>query len=242
MSTQPLSTANLLSAPPAGQEGFAIAKENLPMQVKDAYELLGITPDASKEEITKAYLDLASTYLDNDKKLDNFLNLSRALDALSKSDKSLMLYSPVQETSEPKTELKVASLTGKLWEKKLSPAFVLGLALMGGVGVFIGFSFQPKTMVIREIIREASVPTELAAPNKKTLVSDAPTNTADKLIADKAVKKEDTDAPNKPPQALQKNIGVMPPSIGPLVYVPPVGKVLPREDIQPNPPINGYIT
>jgi hypothetical protein len=235
MSTQPLSTASLQDASPS-------IKENLPMQVKDACQLLGVTPDANKEEIKRAYLDLASSYLDNDKNLDNFLDLSRALDSLSKLDKNLMIYNPDHETNEPKKETKGASLVGKLWEKKLSPAFVLGLALMGGVGVFVGFSFQPKTMVIREIIREASVPTELAAPNKKIVVSDIPTNTADKLAADKAVKKEDTDALNKPVQALQKNIGVMLPSIGPLVYVPPVGKVPPRDSIQPLPPVPGMPT
>jgi hypothetical protein len=220
-----------------------ISKENLPMQAKEAYQILGVNPDSSNEEIKGAYYDLASNYLDKGKRLDDFLNISRAfvyLSDLSGPDNRLMVYRPEPETSEPKNEPKVASsLKGKLWEKKLSLASVLGLALMGGGGVFIGFSFQPKTMVIREIIREAVAPTELATPNKKIVVSDIPAKAPEKPTADKAVKKDDTDAPNKATQAPQQKVSVMPPSIVPLVYVPPVGKVPPRGIIQPLPPVPG---
>jgi hypothetical protein len=239
MSMQPLST---------------ISKENVSMEVNDAYKLLGITPGASKEEISKAYFILASECLNSDKSNDEFLDLSRAFISLSESNKGLMLYSLLKENSETKNEPRVAtSLVGKLWERKLSLASVLGLALMGGVGAFAGFSFQPKTVVVREIIREAAAPTELATPNKKIVVSDIPTKAPEKLTTSKAVKKENTDAPNKPAQVLQKNIaeptepsrkfaGVMSPSIGPLVYVPPVGKVPPRAIIQPLPPVPGMPT
>ncbi len=213
------------------------------MEVNDAYKLLGITPGASKEEITRAYFDLAVGCLDSDKSNDEFLDLSRAFISLSESNKGLMLYSLLKENSETKNEPRVAtSLMGKLWERKLSLASVLGLALMGGVGAFAGFSFQPKTVVVREIIREAAAPTELATSNKKLAVSDIPTKAPEKLTTSKAVKKENTDAPNKAVQAPQKNIGAAPSQIGPLVYVPPVGRVQPRGYIQPLPPVPGMPT
>jgi hypothetical protein len=237
------------------------------MQVNDAYEVLGVNHDASKEEINKAYFDLASTCL-NDKSNDKFLSLSRAFVSLSES-KSLMVYRPDRQTNEKKKEPKANfSLAGKLWEKKLSLTSVLGLAMMGGMGIFVGFSFQPKTMVIREIVREASAPSESVALDKKVAVSDIPSKSnplegsasPDKLTANRAVKKEDTDGIKKA-AASQKNVtqpggasgadvrearllersrkfaGVVPPSIGSQVYVPPAGKVPMRELIQPLPPV-----
>jgi hypothetical protein len=51
-----------------------------------------------------------------------------------------------------------------LWERGISPAFMLGILFTGITGALIGYSLQPKQTSVREIITEAEEPNAIPAP------------------------------------------------------------------------------
>ena len=67
-----------------------------------------------------------------------------------------------------------------LWEKGISPAFMLGILFAGITGGLIGYSLQPKQTVVREVITEAEVPNTarvaVPSPDSNRIKKDLPNN------------------------------------------------------------------
>ncbi|MGA7955130.1 MAG: DnaJ domain-containing protein [Gloeobacterales cyanobacterium] len=123
------------------------------MSFNHLYKTLGLAPDVSKEEIKEAYLRLVHEYHANahnsPESEQNFREVCEAYIALSK-EKTILIY---EQKLKPKYE-KVGSL---FWQKRYSPAFILGVITIGITGALLGYYVQPKSTIVREIIRETPV-------------------------------------------------------------------------------------
>jgi DnaJ domain len=129
------------------------------------YKTLGLAPDASKEEIKEAYLRLVQEYhahANNAPESEQyFREICEAYIALSKEG-AIVVYN---QKLKPEPEKSGSSF----WQKRYSPAFILGVVAVGVTGTLLGYSLQPKSTIVREIIREtpAESPIITARPEKK---------------------------------------------------------------------------
>ncbi len=129
------------------------------------YKTLGLTPEVSKEEIKEAYLRLVHEYHANAHNSPEseryFREICEAYIALSKEG-AIVVYN---QKSKPEPE----KLGSSFWQKRYSPAFILGVVAIGTTGTLLGYSLQPKSTIVREIIREtpARSPVITASPEKK---------------------------------------------------------------------------
>jgi hypothetical protein len=89
---------------------------------------------------------------------------------LSNLSSSLMIREIDQEpgvfANDPKGE--------SLWEKSISPAFILGILFTGVTCGWLGYSLQPKQSLVREIITKAEVPNSIPAPKSNRIKKDLP--------------------------------------------------------------------
>jgi DnaJ domain len=124
------------------------------MSSENLYQLLGLTPQASKEEIKEAYLLIVSEYhaqVNHAPEAEqHFRKVSEAYLALSKEG-AITLYKP-NPLSE--ANLLVEKPEIQFWQKQYSPAFMLGAFSIGITGALLGYSLQPKSIIVREVIRE----------------------------------------------------------------------------------------
>jgi hypothetical protein len=95
---------------------------------------------------------------------------SDAHTSLSNLSSSLMIRDIDQEpgvfANDPKGEL--------LWEKSISPAFILGILFTGVTCGLLGYSLQPKQSLVQEIITKAEVPNSIPAPDSNRIKKDLP--------------------------------------------------------------------
>jgi DnaJ domain len=124
------------------------------MSSENLYQLLGLTPQASKEEIKEAYLLIVSEYHAQVNHVpeaeQHFRKVSEAYLALSKEG-AITLYKP-NPLSEANLLVEKPEL--QFWQKQYSPAFMLGAFSIGITGALLGYSLQPKSIIVREVIRE----------------------------------------------------------------------------------------
>jgi hypothetical protein len=129
------------------------------------HKTLGLAPDVSKEEVKEAYLRLVHEYHANANNSPEseqyFREICEAYIALSKEG-AIIVYN---QKSKPEPE----KLGSSFWQKRYSPAFILGVVAIGVTGTLLGYSLQPKSTIVREIIREtpAGSPVITASPEKK---------------------------------------------------------------------------
>jgi DnaJ domain len=129
------------------------------------YETLGLTSNVSKEEIKEAYLRLVHEYHANAHHSPAseryFREVCEAYITLSKEG-AIVLY---EQKPKPKPEN-----GSSFWQKRYSPAFILGIAAIGVTGALLGYSMQPKSTIVREIIRETP-PVAVTSQTEKKLES-----------------------------------------------------------------------
>jgi DnaJ domain len=129
------------------------------------YETLGLTPNVSKEEIKEAYLRLVHEYHANAHHSPAseryFREVCEAYITLSKEG-AIVLY---EQKLKPEPEN-----GSSFWQKRYSPAFILGIAAIGVTGALLGYSMQPKSTIVREIIRETP-PVAVTTQTEKKLES-----------------------------------------------------------------------
>jgi hypothetical protein len=129
------------------------------------YETLGLTPNVSKEEIKEAYLRLVHEYHTNAHHSPAseryFREVCEAYITLSKEG-AIVLYEQKLKP-EPENE-------SSFWQKRYSPAFILGIAAIGVTGAMLGYYIQPKSTIVREIIRETP-PVAVTSQTEKKLES-----------------------------------------------------------------------
>ncbi len=129
------------------------------------HKTLGLAPDVSKEEIKEAYVRLVQEYHERANNAPEseqyFREICEAYIALSKEG-AIVVYN---QKLKPETEKPGSSF----WQKRYSPAFILGVVAIGVTGTLLGYSLQPKSTIVREIIREtpAGSPVITAKPEKK---------------------------------------------------------------------------
>jgi hypothetical protein len=186
------------------------------------YRTLGLAPDASKEEIKEAYLRLVQEYhaqANNAPESEQyFREICEAYIALSKEG-AIVVYS-----QKPKPEPEKSG--SSFWQKRYSPAFILGVVAIGVTGTLLGYSLQPKSTIVREIIREtpAESPIITARPEKKleaqpTVLS--PEKSSSQVIPFAKL-------PKMPPQkALPVHALRALPALPILPKAPPVARILP---------------
>jgi DnaJ domain len=130
------------------------------MSSNHLYETLGLAPNVSKEEIKEAYLRIVHEYhasAHNSPESERyFREVCEAYIALSKEG-AIILY---EQKLEPKPE----NAESSFWQKRYSPAFILGVVAIGITGALLGYYLQPKSTIVREIIRE----TPAVSPVAKT--------------------------------------------------------------------------
>ncbi len=121
------------------------------MSSENLYKLLGIAPQASKEEIKESYLLIVSEYhaqVNHSPEAEqHFRQVSEAYISLSKEG-AITLYKP------PTSEVNLVKPGMQFWQKQYSPAFMLGAFSIGITGTLLGYSLQPKSIIVREVIRE----------------------------------------------------------------------------------------
>jgi DnaJ domain len=143
------------------QKDYQLAKS---MSSTHLYETLGLTPNVDKEEIKEAYLRLVHEYHANadhsPASEQHFRAVCEAYITLSKEG-AIVLYTPVKP--EPKES--------SFWQKRYSPAFILGTAAIGVTGALLGYYIQPKSTIVREIIRETPSIASVANQTEKKLES-----------------------------------------------------------------------
>jgi curved DNA-binding protein CbpA len=129
------------------------------------YETLGLTPNVSKEEIKEAYLRLVHEYhasVHHSPASERyFREICEAYITLSKEG-AIVLY---EQKLKPEPEN-----GSSFWQKRYSPAFILGIAAIGVTGALLGYSMQPKSTIVREIIRETP-PVAVTSQTEKKLES-----------------------------------------------------------------------
>jgi DnaJ domain len=130
------------------------------------YETLGLTPNVSKEEIKEAYLRLVHEYHANAHHSPAseryFREVCEAYITLSREG-AIVLY---EHKLKPKPENE-----SSFWQKRYSPAFILGVAAIGITGALLGYSMQPKSTIVREIIRETPSVASVTTQTEKKLES-----------------------------------------------------------------------
>jgi hypothetical protein len=113
--------------------------------------MLGVAPHASKEEIKEAYLLIVSEYHSqvnhSPEAEQHFRKVSEAYIALSKEG-AITLYKP-----NPLPEANPVKKGMHFWQKRYSPAFMLGAFSIGITGALLGYSLQPKSIIVREVIQ-----------------------------------------------------------------------------------------
>jgi DnaJ domain len=130
------------------------------MSSNHLYEILGLAPNVSKEEIKEAYLRIVHEYhasAHNSPESERyFREVCEAYIVLSKEG-AIVLY---EQKLKPKPE----NAESSFWQKRYSPAFILGVVAIGITGALLGYYIQPKSTIVREIIRE----TPAVSPVAKT--------------------------------------------------------------------------
>jgi curved DNA-binding protein CbpA len=131
------------------------------MSSNHLYETLGLTPNVSKEEIKEAYLRLVHEYHANAHNAPEseqyFREVCEAYIALSKEG-AIVLY---EQRLKPRPE----KFGSSFWQKRYSPAFILGIVAIGITGALLGYCVQPKSTIVREIIRETSAVSPVTQPD-----------------------------------------------------------------------------
>ena len=131
------------------------------MSSNHLYKMLGLAPNVSKQEIKEAYLRLVHEYHANahhsSESERHFREVCEAYIVLSKEG-AIVLY---EQELKPKPE----SSGPSFWQKRYSPAFILGIFAIGIIGALLGYCVQPKSTIVREIIRETPAVSPVAKPD-----------------------------------------------------------------------------
>jgi hypothetical protein len=121
------------------------------MSSNHLYKTLGLAPNVSKEEIKEAYLRLVHEYHasahNSPESEQYFREICEAYITLSREG-AIVLYEHKQKSKRENAE-------SAFWQQRYSPAFILSVFAMGITGALLGYYVQPKSTIVREIIREA---------------------------------------------------------------------------------------